>query len=194
MKRLALILLSFAVVCGCTSEAPQQPQKPEPPELLTGRSAFQKLYISAHGWAGDAKPYQLQSQVFGDNNGANGKAVIWRGAFASQSMRSSKPYVWSGVDSPDAPSRGISPGAQDSYVPGNAFDVNFLKIDSDKAYEVAQKHGGDKITGTPVTYLLDWAAGENKLVWHVIYGPSRNDAKLVADVDATTGEFIRKEK
>ena len=67
-------------------------------------------------------------------------------------------------------------------------------IDSDKAYEVAQKHGGDKIAGTPVTYLLEWAAGENNLVWHVIYGPSRNDAKLVVDVDATTGEFIRKEK
>jgi hypothetical protein len=42
--------------------------------------------------------------------------------------------------------------------------------------------------------LLDWAPGENKLVWHVIYGPSRNDAKLVADVDASTGDFIRKEK
>jgi hypothetical protein len=194
MKRLALIVLSLAMIAGCTSEAPQQPPKPQPPELLTGRSAFQKLYISAHGWAGDAKPYQLQSQVIGDNKGADGKAAIWQASFASQTLHSSKPYVWSGVDSPDAPSRGVDPGAQDNYTASNAFDVNFLKIDSDKAYEVAQKHGGDKIAGTPVTYLLDWAPGENKLVWHVVYGPSRNEAKLVADVDATTGEFIRKEK
>ncbi|HZR64139.1 MAG TPA: hypothetical protein VFA85_03270 [Terriglobales bacterium] len=194
MKRLALILLSLMFIAGCTSEPTQQEQKPQPPEPLTGRSAFQKLYVSAHGWAGDAKPYQLQSQVVGDNNGADGKAVIWRGAFASQAQHNSKPYVWSGIDAPDAPSRGVNPGTQDSYVPNNTFDVNFLKVDSDKAYEVAQKHGGDKITGTPVTYLLDWAAGENKLVWHVIYGASRNDAKLVVDVDATTGEFIRKEK
>lgn len=79
-------------------------------------------------------------------------------------------------------------------MPGNAFDVSFLKIDSDKAYDVGQKHGGDKLAGTSVTYLLDWAAGENKLVWHVIYGSSRNDAKLVVDVDASTGEFMRKEK
>jgi hypothetical protein len=79
-------------------------------------------------------------------------------------------------------------------VPGNTFDVNFLKIDSDKALEVAQKHGGDKIKNTPVTYLLQWEPGENHLLWHVIYGSSQNDAKLVVDIDATTGEFNRKEK
>jgi hypothetical protein len=194
MKRLVLIVLSLAVGVGCTSEPNQPEQKPQPPESLSGRSAFQKLYVSAHGWASDANPYQLQSQVFGNSNGTDGKAAIWRAAFASAAQHSSRPYVWSGVDSPDAPSRGVTPGVQDNYVPGNAFDVNFLKIDSDKAYEVAQKHGGDKLAGTPVTYLLDWAAGENKLVWHVIYGPSRNDAKLVADVDASTGDFMRKEK
>jgi hypothetical protein len=194
MKRLALILLSLAIVSGCTSQPPQQEQKPQPPESLTGRSAFQRLYVAARGWARDARPYQLQSQVVGDEKGTDGKAPIWRAAFASAAQRSSRPYVWSGVESSDAPSRGVTPGSPDSYVPGNSFDVNFLKIDSDKAYEVAQKHGGDKITGTPVTYLLQWEPGENHLLWHVIYGSSRNDAKLVADVDATTGEFIRKEK
>jgi hypothetical protein len=193
MKSLAMLLLSFAVVSGCTSESSQPEQKPEPPQLVTGRSAFQKLYISAHGWAGDAKPYQIQSEVIGDNNGTDGKAVVWRGAFTSPSQRNSKPYAWSGIDSPDAPSRGVTPGTQDNYTPGNAFDVNFLKVDSDKAYEVAQEHGGDKVAGTPVTYLLDWVPGENKLVWHVIYGASRSNAKLIADIDATSGNFIRKE-
>ncbi len=195
MNRLAVVIfLSLAVITGCTSEPPAPEKKTEPPELLAGRSAFQQLYIAAHGWAADARPYQLQSSVVGDNKGKEGKAVLWRAAFASEMQRSSKPYVWSGIDSPDAPARGVSPGPQDSFVPGNAFDINFLKVDSDKAYEVAQKHGGDKIGDTPITYMLDWNRGENNLVWHVIYGPSRNDAKLVADVDATTGEFIRKEK
>jgi hypothetical protein len=193
MKRLGLILLSLAVISGCTSQPPQQEQK-QPPEFLTGRSAFQRMYVAAHGWAGDARPYQLQSQVFGDAKGTDGKAAIWRAAFASAAQHSSRQYVWSGVDSPDAPSRGVTPGSPDSYTPGNTFDVNFLKIDSDKAYEVAQKHGGDKIAGSPVTYLLEWEPGENHLLWHVIYGSSRNDAKLVVDVDATTAEFNRKEK
>jgi hypothetical protein len=196
MKMLALILLSLAIASGCTSQPNQQEQKPQPqpPESLTGRTAFQGLYVAAHGWAGDARPYQLQSQVFGDEKGTDGKAPIWRAAFSSAAQHSSRPYMWSGVDSPDAPSRGVTPGSQDNYISGNSFDVNFLKVDSDKAYEVAQKHGGDKITGTPVTYLLGWEPGENHLIWHVIYGPSRNDAKLVVDVDATTAEFTRKEK
>jgi hypothetical protein len=194
MKKLALILLSLAIACGCTSQPAQQEQKPQPPEAITGRSAFQRLYVAARGWASDARPYQLQSQVFGDAKGIDGKSPIWRASFASAGQHSSRPYVWSGVDSPDAPSRGVSPGSPDSYVPGNSFDVNFLKVDSDKAYEVAQKHGGDKVTGSPVTYLLEWERGENHLLWHVIYGASRNDAKLVIDVDATTAEFNRKEK
>jgi hypothetical protein len=75
--------------------------------------------------------------------------------------------------------------------------MQFLKVDSDKAFDVAQKHGGEKIlqqnASLPVVYLLDWNRSGNNLVWHVIYGSSRSDAKLVADVDASTGAFIRKE-
>ena len=196
MKRIALILLSLAIISGCTSEPSKPEPKPEPkaPEFMTGRSAFQQLYVAARGWAPDVKPFQLQSQIVGDSKGQDGKAGLWRAGFGSERMHGSKPYMWSGVDSPDIPSRGISPGTQDSYVPGNTFDVAFLKVDSDKAFEVAQKHGGDKITDTPVTYLLDWNRGENNLIWHVIYGNSRNGAKLVVDVDASSGLFVRKEK
>jgi hypothetical protein len=199
MKKL-LLVLAVAMMAGCSSQPPQPEQKrqPKPTEFLTGRSAFQQLYIAARGWAPDPRPYQVQSQAFKDADGKEGKAAVWRASFGSERMRASKPYVWSGIDSPDGPSRGISAGTQDSYVPSNAFDPAFLKIDSDKAFAVAQKHGGDKVlqeaAETPVSYLLDWNASGNNLVWHVIYGNSRNDAKLVADVDASTGEFIRNEK
>lgn len=200
MKKLAVAvtLLFLAMVTGCTSSSNQPAPQPKPPEPLTGREAFQKMYIDARGWGGNIRPYQLQSQVSGDFKGKDGKAVIWQASFASASMHGSKSYTWSGIDAPDAPSRGITPGSQDSFTPGNDFDIQFLKIDSDKAFEVAQKHGGDKILeqspNTPVVYQLEWIRAESKLVWHVIYGGSRNDAKLVADVDGTTGEFLRKEK
>jgi hypothetical protein len=198
MKRWALLslsLMALALVSGCSSSPkPAEQENPKPPELLTGRSAFQQLYIAAHGWAADARPYELQSQTVADSKGQNGVASLWRASFASQTGHSSKPYMWSGVDLPEGPSRGVSSGPQDTFMPGNAFDVNFLKVDSDKAYQVAEKHGGEKLADSPVVYLLDWNRGENNLVWHVIFGTSRNDAKLVIDVDATTGNFIRKEK
>ena len=198
MKRLALILMSLAVVTGCTSGPnPSEEAKPKPPELLTGRSAFQQLFVSARGWAPDARPYQLQSQPNAESKGKDGKATLWRAAFASAAQSSSRTYVWSGVESQDS-SRGVTPGTQDSYMPGNAFDIAFLKVDSDQAFDVAQKHGGEKVlqgsADTPVAYFLDWNRSGNNLVWHVIYGTGRNDAKLVGDVDASTGHFIRNEK
>ena len=198
MKRLALVLISLAMVSGCTSEAPQPAPKAQPPDAQTGRSAFQHVFIAARGWAPDIRPYQLQSGVVGDQKGHEGKAVLWTAAFASASMHASKPYTWSGIDAPDTPSRGVNPGTQDNFTPGNDFDVQFLKVDSDKAFSVAQEHGGDKTLkdnpDTPVTYLLDWNKSGSNLVWHVIYGTSRNQAALVVDVDATTGAFLRKEK
>jgi hypothetical protein len=195
----ALALLSLAVTTGCTSDTSHPAaSKPQPPDLLAGRAAFQQLYVAARGWAQDIKPYQLQSQAVGDYKGKDGKAVVWRAAFAS-ATRGSKPFTWSGMDSPDGSSpRGISPGTVDNFAPSGTFDIAFLKIDSDKAFEVAQKHGGEKVLvnapDTAVSYMLDWNPGTNNLVWHVIYGNSRNDAKLVVDLDASTGEFIRLEK
>jgi len=127
---------------------------------------------------------------------------VWRAFFASASRRAVKPYVWSGIDAADAPSRGISPGSEDTYNPSNSttqvFDIAFLKIDSDKALEVAQKHGGDKITekspDTPILYVLGWSRAGNELIWHVIYGSSFDQAKLRVAVNASKGDFIRVEK
>jgi hypothetical protein len=34
----------------------------------------------------------------------------------------------------------------------------------------------------------------NELIWHVIYGESRDNAKLKVAVNATSGDFLRIEK
>jgi hypothetical protein len=77
------------------------------------------------------------------------------------------------------------------------WELPYLKVDSDKAYEVAQKHGGDKLTKKdakqPVMFILDWDQHESKLLWHVVYGTGVNDAKLRIAVDASSGEFVRNE-
>jgi hypothetical protein len=191
---------------GCSSEPakPAQAEKPQPKptEFETGRVAFQRLYVAAHGWARDAQGFRVESQLTADSKGKDGKADVWRASFASPSQRSVKPYIWSGTDTADAPSRGVSPGTEDTYSPNNSstqvFDIGFLKVDSDKALETAQKHGGDKVLeknpDTPVIYVLDWSGTTNELIWHVIYGASRDDAKLRVAVNGTTGDFIRVEK
>lgn len=204
--RMAMLALAFLMMAACSSEPskPAQAEKPQPKptELQSGRYAFQKLYIAARGWARDAQPFRLESQVTADSKGKDGKSAVWRASFASPAGRGAKPYVWSGSDAPDAPSRGISPGTEDTYSPSNSstqiFDSAFLKVDSDKALEVAQKHGGDKVLetnpDTPILYVLDWSRATNELIWHVIYGASRDDSKLRVAINGTTGEFIRVEK
>jgi hypothetical protein len=201
----AVLILSLLAFTACSSQ-PSQPAETKPevkgPELILARTAFQKVYVAARGWQQDAKPYRLESIVTTDGNGHDGKSAEWRGSFASATMRSEKAYTWSGSAADGAPERGVSPGNEDSYSASNSstqvFDMAFLKIDSDQAFAAAQKHGGDKILekepDTPVSYVCDWNHNTNELIWHVIYGASRDNAKLRVAINASTGEFIRVEK
>jgi hypothetical protein len=170
--------------------------------LLTGRAAFQKVFIAARNYAADVKPFRIESTPSTDSHGHDGKSAIWRASFASAMQHGVKPFIWSGTDAADAPSRGVSPGNEDIYNPSNAstqiFDVAFLKVDSDQAFTEAQKHGGDKVLekdpATPVIYICDWNHNTNELTWHVIYGGSREAAKLTVAINASTGAFTRVEK
>jgi hypothetical protein len=201
---MAASVLLLSALTGCSSDTgkPVETVNPEPkgPELFTGRSAFQKTFIAARGWARDAQPYRIESSPTSDANGHEGKSAVWRSFFGSPSQRGVKPFTWSGSAAEGAPSRGVNPGIEDSYSPSNSstqvFDSAFLKIDSDQAFASAQKHGGDKLLEkTPdavVTYMCDWNHNTNELVWHVTYG--RETGKLTIAINASTGEFIRVEK
>jgi len=181
-------------MAGCSSEptkpATSEAPKPKAPEAITGSSAFYKCYISARGWAPDAQPYRAESA---SSKGRDGKAGEGRSGFASPSLRATKFYTWANGD--------ISHGVDDTYSPANAstqiFNVQFLKADTDKAFAVAQQHGGDQLLekepDTPVFYVLDWNRQTNQLLWHVIYGTDRDTAKLRVAVNASTGEFSRVE-
>ena len=187
---------------GETSSQPAKKPEVQQAHYETGREAFQKMFLAARLWAPDVRPFRLQSQFTADAPTAEGKAGLWRASFASPSKRMMKLFSWSGLVGPDAPEQGISFSAEDSWSASNVstqpFDIAFLKTDSDKAYEVAQKNGGDKLTKKdpkqPITFQLAWDATKNQLVWHVIYGDNPSEAKLRIAVDATTGEFIKVEK
>jgi hypothetical protein len=201
----AILFVTLALLAACNSNTAKPAEtkpEPKPPEALTGRAGFYKTYIAARNYAADVKPFRIESTPSSESNGQDGKSTIWRASYASATQRGVKPYFWSGSNAPDAPSRGVSPGNEDVYNPSNAstqvFDVAFLKIDTDAAFAEAQKHGGDKVlekdSTTPVLYICDWNHNTNQLTWHVIYGASRETAKLTVAIDATTGAFIRVEK
>jgi hypothetical protein len=197
------VILALLSACDSNTSKPAD-TKPENkgPELLTARAAFQKVFIAARNYAVDVRPFRIESTPSTDGNGQDGKSAIWRASFASAAQHGVKPFFWSGSNAPDAPSRGVSPGNEDTYNPSNAstqvFDVAFLKVDSDQAVAEAQKHGGDKVLekdpATPILYVCDWNHNTNELVWHVIYGGSRESAKLTVAINASTGAFIRVEK
>jgi len=209
MRKTFLLLTFAALLAGCSSEPPKRETATPAPkrevkkdEYETGRVAFQKTYILARGWAGDAKPFRLESQHTEGAPVTEGKAGVWRAVFVSTQRGGMKAFTWSGVNAENAPPRGVNPGMEDDYSPTNPstqpFDLSFLKQDSDKAFEVAQKNGGEKIMKKdpkqPVMFLLDWSPKENKLKWHVVYGTSPREAKLRVAVDATTGVFLKVEK
>lgn len=208
MKKVLIGMLALGLLAGCSSEPPKtsEPAKPAPvepaDEYQTGRIAFQKLLVTARAWAGDAQPFRLESQYTPGAPVAEGQAGVWRASFASARRASTKSYLWSGIAAEDATERGISPGLEDTFNPANTsthpFDVGFLKVDSDQAFKAAQEHGGKEVMRKtpeqPVIFVLDWDSRKNQLLWHVVYGSSRTDAKLTVAVDASTGGFLRVEK
>lgn len=196
--------MALAVIClGCSSEPTKAPasntEQPAAVQTETGRFALQRMLVPARGWSADAMPIRLDSTNLKGSNGHDGKANFWRALFASPARQKSEPFTWAGMATEDTP-RGVNHGVEDTYNPANRaarpFDLNFLKIDTDQAFDVAQKHGGkqllEKDPKVNVGYLLDFDVQSNQLRWHVIYG-SDSIGKLTVLVDASSGMYLRKE-
>ncbi len=208
-RRLAFALC-FAVVvmlsAGCSSSGNQPnastlaPAKPEvkEPVFYTGQEAFNRMMGLAIRWSADAQPARIESVLTPDANGQGGKSTIWRGYFASPSRHSTETIVCSGSRRPDAPPFGVSTeggeGGYNAETAGLIFLPLLVKTDTDKAFEIAQQHGGDAIlkkdAQQPVTYLLLKDRKQNVPVWYVIYGTSEKDRKGIGVINATTGAFV----
>ena|ERR1700674_5296320 len=200
-KAYCIMVFTAALLLGCSSDQKSAPAAPAAqPQTETGRFAFQKMLVAAHLWSRDAQPILLESRPLKDSAGHDGKASFWGATFASPSRLKAESFTWSGSSDPDTPS-GLGHSLEDSFNPANRstqpFDLNFLKVDSDKAFEVAQQHGGKEMLAKKpaqgVIYLLDFDSRMNQLKWHVIYGNSPADAPLTVIVDATTGLFVHKD-
>jgi hypothetical protein len=196
----ALTLLLVGCDQGTQSVSADKSPQPNTLQLESGRFALQKMIPAARMWSADAQPVMMQSEVLKTTNGRDGKAGFWRSTFASPGRQKAEPFTWSGMSSGSSP-RGVDHGNEDTYNAANRsmrpFDLNFLKVDTDKAFEVAQQHGGkqlmEKDPKQTVRYLLDFDPMAGQLRWHVIYGSSESTSQLTVLVDASSGSFLRKE-
>ena len=207
-------LVAFWVIAAWTSTEPMEADLARRSLAALKGSVLDKTQITVAG-----RDVSLSAEAFSEDGRKGALAAV--GAVPgvrlvndeTRLVPEAKPFVWSGTDLPDTPSRGVNPGTEDNYSPNNSstqvFDAGFLKVDSGtggtagteqpaNAFDVAQKHGGStvlkKAPDTPVFYVLDWSHANNQLIWHVIYGSNRDEAKLAVAVNASTGDFIRVEK
>jgi len=206
----ALSVISVAILTAGCSSTENKPKKSTPapattappekkePMLYTGQEAFNRMLGLAMKWSSDAEPARVESVVTPETTGQDGNAAIWRGYFVSPAQRSVKTIVCSGSRRPDAPPFGVSTeGADSAYnaqSAGLVFSQYLLKTDTDKAFEIAQQHGGDAILKKdpkqPIMYLLLRDPKQNVPDWYVIYGTSATDRKGIGIINATTGAFV----
>lgn len=196
--RLLAMMVAGLLLLGCDDSKPVQPPTKKANQYETGRFALQNMRPVATLWSPDAQPVTLSSSPSTDATGQDGKSGNWRAMFGSRSRQKAEPFLWSGMA--DSKLR-VDHGIEDTFNPNNhsttPWDMAFLKVDTDKAFEVAQEHGGKQLTEKDpklqVLYELDFDAHASQLRWHVIYGGSDSSSKLTILVDASSGGFIRKE-
>jgi hypothetical protein len=201
---LASVFLTAVITGACSSTPTSAPSTAPPvvekkePALYTGKSCLSQIAAAAARWQADALPVHMESGLNAESNGHDGKSTIWRAVFASASRGTNRTFICSGSRLKEEPSIGVTGSAETASAPEMnraMFQAYLLTVDSDKAYTVAQEHGGDvflkKDPSQPVFYTLDWDARNKQLVWAVRYGTSVSDSKGFGVVDASTGKFLR---
>jgi hypothetical protein len=201
MKRLAFLLSSLLLalaLAGCGSEtASKEPaEPPPPPEPVTGREAYQKMYLKAKLWANDAELLQLSSIALEGVPEQPGKRGAWRGIFASPSKGRQKSITYSVIEGPGNLYQGVFEGNEANFSPhmGALTSAVAIKIDSDQAHEAAMEKAKayvQKHPDMPIVYILETPRGETSAQWRVLWGHSVSSSNYSIFVDAATGKYLR---
>lgn len=200
MRYFVLLITAVAVV-GC-SESPsttgEKKAEAKPLEPVTGRQAYQQMYVSARAWATDAQPLQLKSLQLSSVKAAPGKAGAWQCIFASPSRNRAKTYTWSAIEAEGNLHKGVFAGSEESYSPSRQqqpFLTAAIKTDSDEAYQTAAKRSEafvKKNPEMPVNFILEQTPRFPDLAWRVMWGDSAATSPNSVFVDATNGNFLEK--
>lgn len=194
------VLLLVLLLMGC-SETPPASKKPaepaKPPEPVTGQYAFYQMYGMARAWAPDVEGLQLRSLNLAEVKSAPGKAGAWEATFVSPSRRQSRTYTYSVVEAAGNLHKGVFAGLENPWSGPSSqakpFPASAVKVDSDKAYEVALKHGADyakKHPDMPISFLLQWTSRHPIPAWRVIWGESVSTSSFSVFVDCGAGTYL----
>jgi hypothetical protein len=189
------------VLVGCSEPAKTEKAKEaaKPPEALTGRQAFQRVYPQARGWAPDAQPLMVRSIRLAQVTADPGKSGAWEVTMVSPSLGKQKIYTYSAVEAEGNLHEGVFGGLEDSYSgshgPQFPFSIAAIKVDSDEAYATAAAKSGDYIKkhlDMPISFLLEQTSRFPDVTWRVIWGESASSSDYSVFMDASTGKFIEK--
>ena len=196
------ILLGFATVffAGCSStpkEAAEKKAPEKPPEAISGRSAFYKMYPTARMWANDVQALRLSSIRMDGVKDEPGKAGAWEATFISPSKLKSKTFTYSVVEGSGNLHKDVFAGFEEDFRNPRGQSAPWVipafKIDSDEALATALKKSADyvkKNPGKPMFYLLEQTPRYPDLAWRIVWGESVSTSNYSVYVDATTGEYL----
>ena len=203
---IAAILIATGILPACSNQPAGKSVPPKPaaetknqPVVYTAQECLKRVEGQARLWAIDARPIHIESDLTSESLGREGKSAVWRFMFVSAQRSAMRAFMCSGSLDAGAPAYGLSQG-MDLSLPreGTPFDSFLLKVDSDKAFGVAQGHGGEvllkKTPEQPVTYIVEMARGQTVPHWYVIYGKDLKNNKGLGVINATTGAFVRASK
>lgn len=194
-----MLLLALSLA-GC-SDSPKTAEKKEPPkplEPLTGRQAFQQMYVAARQWAPDCQPLKLNNIPLAEVKAPAGKSGAWQCIFVSPGHNRAKIYTWSAIEADGNLHKGVFAGQEESYSPSRQeqpFLIAALKTDSDEVYETSAKKAADymkKSPGKPVNFLLEKTPRFPNLAWRVFWGESIGTSEYSVFVDATSGQYLER--
>ncbi|MBZ5607011.1 MAG: hypothetical protein LAP38_02040 [Acidobacteriia bacterium] len=199
--RLSPVLLLCLLLGACSEPAKVEKAKgPEkPPQALTGRQAFQRIYPQARGWSPDAQPLLLRSIHLSQVKSEKGTAGAWEAILVSVSKGKSRTYTYSAIEAEGNLHEGVFAGLEESYSgprgAGFPFSIAAIKTDSDQAYDIAAAKSQDYIKkhpDMPISYVLEQTSRFPDLAWRVIWGESASSSDYSVFVDATLGKYLEK--
>jgi hypothetical protein len=191
-------LALFLSACSDTPKTASVKEPPKPPEALTGRQAFQRMYPQARGWAPDAQPLQIQSLNLAQIKTEQGKAGAWQVIFISPSRGKAKTYTYSAIEEGGSLHEGVFGGIEEDYTArgdSSPFQIAAIKVDTDEAYKTAAEKSAEYIQKNPdkpVIFLMELTKRFPDVTWRVIWGASVGTSDYSVFVDGSTGQYLER--